>query len=112
MNEPRRRRQRNRGPRGHPRVGWLRATRQALGMSQAQLAARAGLSRATVQKLELAEADRRITLASFERLASALGCELALALRPIGGSLDAVRERAAMAKAEAMLAATAMTDAI
>ncbi len=38
-----------------PRSGWVRAMREALGMSQAQLATRAGISRATVQKLELAE---------------------------------------------------------
>lgn len=89
-----------------PRKGWVRATREALGMSQAQLAARIGVSRATVQKLELAEARRRITLESLDRLAAALGCELAVALLPTGGSLEAVRAKAASEKAEAMLAPT------
>ena len=77
--------------------------RQALGMSQAQLAARAGISRATVQKLELAEGSRRITLDSLDRLATALGCQVAIALVPQGGSLEALREQAANTKAEALL---------
>ena len=92
-------------PRGatSPRSGWVRAMREALGMSQAQLAARAGISRATVQKLELAEGRRRITLDSLDRLAAALGCQVAIALVPHGGSLEGLREQAANAKAEALL---------
>jgi len=92
-------------PRGatSPRSGWVRAMREALGMSQAQLASRAGVSRATVQKLELAEGRRRITLDSLDRLAAALGCQVAIALVPHGGSLEGLREQAANAKAEALL---------
>lgn len=86
-----------------PRSGWVRAMREALGMSQAQLATRAGISRATVQKLELAECQRRITLNSLDRLASALGCQVAVALVPHGGSLDVLREREANTKAEALM---------
>ena len=86
-----------------PRSGWVRAMREALGMSQAQLATRAGISRATVQKLELAEGRRRITLDSLDRLAAALGCQVAIALVPHGGSLEGLREHAANAKAETLL---------
>ena len=89
-----------------PRGGWVRAIRGAIGMSQAQLAARAGVSRATVQKLELAEARRRITLDSLDRLAAALDCHVAVALVPRSGSLDAFREHEASAKAEALLKPT------
>ena len=46
-----------------PRRGWLRAIREALGMTQGQLGARAGISRQSVQDFERAEVDRRITLA-------------------------------------------------
>ena len=88
---------------GRPRVGWIRVTREALGMSQAQLAERAGVSRATVQKLELAETRRRITLASLDRMAAALGCEVAMTLVPVGGSHEVVRVQQAHAKAEATL---------
>ncbi len=94
------------GPNDVPRGGWVRTLREALGMSQAQLAARAGISRATVQKLELAEARRRITLDSLDRLAAALGCHVAIALVPRDGSLEEFREREASAKAEALLKPT------
>lgn len=47
-----------------PRGGWLRAIREALGMTQAQLGARANIIRQSVQDFERAEADRRITLES------------------------------------------------
>jgi len=94
------------GPGERPRSGWVRAIREALGMSQSQLAARAGVSRGTVQKLELAEARRRITLDSLDRLAAALGCRVSVALVPRDGSLDEFREREADAKAEALLKPT------
>ncbi len=87
-----------------PRAGWIREIRTALGLSQSQLAARAGVSRATVQQMERAEARRRITLASLDRLASAMGCTVAVAIVPKGGSLEDVRRRQAMARAEVLLA--------
>ena len=86
-----------------PRAGWVREIRTALGLSQAQLAARAGISRATVQQMERAEAQRRITLGSLDRLSAAMGCQVALAIVPKGGSLEDVRRRQATAKAEAIL---------
>jgi predicted DNA-binding mobile mystery protein A len=88
-----------------PRSGWVwvREIRTALGLSQSQLAARAGVSRATVQQMERAEAQRRITLASLDKLAQAMGCQVALAIVPKGGTLEDVRRRQATAKAEAIL---------
>jgi predicted DNA-binding mobile mystery protein A len=86
-----------------PRAGWVREIRTALGLSQSQLAARAGVSRATVQQMERAEAQRRITLASLDKLAQAMGCQVALAIVPKGGTLEDVRRRQAATKAEAIL---------
>jgi predicted DNA-binding mobile mystery protein A len=86
-----------------PRAGWVREIRTALGLSQSQLAARAGVSRATVQQMERAEAQRRITLASLDKLAQAMGCQVALAIVPKGGTLEDVRRRQAAAKAETIL---------
>lgn len=86
-----------------PRTGWVREIRTALGMSQSQLAARAGVSRATVQQMERAEGRRRITLASLDRLANAMGCQVAVAIVPKGGSLDDLRRRQANARAETLL---------
>ncbi len=85
------------------RSGWVREIRTALGLSQSQLAARAGVSRATVQLMERAEAERRITLASLDKLAQAMGCRVALAVVPMDGSLEDVRRRQALAKAEVIL---------
>ena len=86
-----------------PRAGWVREIRTALGLSQSQLAARAGVSRATVQQMERAEAQRRITLASLDKLALAMDCQVALAIVPRGGTLEDVRRRQAAAKAEVIL---------
>lgn len=86
-----------------PRTGWVREIRTALGISQSQLAARAGVSRATVQQMERAEGRRRITLASLDRLAHAMGCQVAFAIVPKDGSLDDVRRRQAVARAEVLL---------
>lgn len=86
-----------------PRAGWVREIRTALGLSQSQLAKRAGVSRATVQQMERSEAQRRITLASLDKLAAAMDCQVAVAILPKGGTLDDVRRRQATIKAEAIL---------
>jgi len=90
-------------PESVPRSGWVREIRTALGLSQSQLAARAGVSRATVQQMERAEAERRITVASLDKLAAAMDCRVAIAILPKGGSLEDVRRRQALAKAEVIL---------
>ena len=90
-------------PEAAPRAGWVRAIREALGISQSQIAARAGVSRATVQPWARAEARRRITLHSLDRIAAAMGCQVALALVPKGGALDDVRKRQAKIRAVQLL---------
>jgi len=89
-----------------PRGGWLRAIREALGMTQSQLGARTSISRQSVQDFERAEADRRITLESLDKLARAMGCRMVYALVPENGSVDALRERRALALAETLLQPT------
>jgi predicted DNA-binding mobile mystery protein A len=89
-----------------PGGGWVRAIREALGMTQAQLAARLGITRQSLQDLERAEANRRITLDSLDRLAKAMDCRLVYALVPEKGSLDDVRARQAKALADALLKST------
>ena len=75
-------------------------------MTQAQLAARLGISRQSLQGLERAEADRRITLDSLDRLAKAMDCRLVYALVLEKGSLDGVRARKAKALADELLKST------
>jgi predicted DNA-binding mobile mystery protein A len=65
-----------------PSAGWIKAIRQALGMTTAQLGRRIGVSQPRVVELEQAEANRSVTLKSLERAAEALGCRLVYALVP------------------------------
>ena len=89
-----------------PRRGWVRAIREALGMTQAQLGAHAGISRQSVQDMEQAEVDRRITLDSLDRLAQAMGCRVLMSLAPVQGSLEDLRTDRAATLADALLKST------
>lgn len=71
-----------------PRLGWIRAVRDALGMSTRQLASRMGVTQPTVVQLEQSEANGTIQLATLRRAADALDCDLVYALVPRGGSLE------------------------
>ncbi|MCP9774829.1 mobile mystery protein A [Cyanobium sp. WAJ14-Wanaka] len=65
-----------------PPTGWLRAIRQALGMTSPLLAARLEITASGVRKLEQAEAAEAITLGTLRRVAEALDCDLQYALVP------------------------------
>jgi predicted DNA-binding mobile mystery protein A len=65
-----------------PAAGWLRAIRDALGMTSAVLAARLEITSSGVRKLEQAEASDAISLATLRRVAEALDCELQYVLVP------------------------------
>jgi len=65
-----------------PRGGWVRAIREALGMSAAQLAARLHVTRQTIRDLEQSEATGKVTLESLNKLAAALECRVMYALVP------------------------------
>jgi predicted DNA-binding mobile mystery protein A len=77
-----------------PPRGWLRAIREAIGMTAAQLASRLQVSQPRVLAMEKAEQRGAITLATLERAAEALGCTLVYALVPNGSLDELVRERA------------------
>ena len=65
-----------------PNGGWVRAIREALGMTTADLAARLDVAQSTVHRLELSEQSGRIQLDTLARAADALGCDLVYALVP------------------------------
>jgi predicted DNA-binding mobile mystery protein A len=71
-----------------PVKGWVRAIREAIGVSSADLANRMGTSRQLSLQQEKAEAEDRITLKSLRTLASALDCDLVYALVPRAASLE------------------------
>lgn len=91
-----------------PPMGWVRALRDALGLTGAQLARRIGIRPASLSELEKNEATGRITLATLKRAAEALDCELVYALVP-NQSLDAMVAEAAKAAAKKELAASLHT---
>ncbi|MBY8879947.1 helix-turn-helix domain-containing protein [Actinacidiphila acidipaludis] len=62
----------------------IRARRTELGISQAQLAERAGTGQAFVSRVESGKTAP--TLSVLRRLAAALGCDLTLGLTPRAGS--------------------------
>jgi predicted DNA-binding mobile mystery protein A len=70
-------------PRRPPPRGWIRAVRDALGMTAEQLGERmGGITQPSVQRLELSEAKGSIQLSTLRRAAEALDCEVVYALVP------------------------------
>lgn len=94
-----------------PPRGWVKAIREALGMTTAQLAKRLGVSQPRVVGIEQAEAKGAITLDSLERAAHALDCRLVYALVP-RKPLDALIEARAARLAEKRLGSTRHTMAL
>ena len=69
-----------------PAHGWLRAVREALGLSRARVAQKLKVSVPTIQNYEKREKADTITLASMRRMAAAMDCELVVTLVPCNGS--------------------------
>jgi predicted DNA-binding mobile mystery protein A len=77
-----------------PPKGWLRAIRDALGMTTAQLGRRLGVSQPRIVELEQSEVSGGVSLNTLQRAAEALGCRLVYALVPEKPLAETVRERA------------------
>ena len=65
-----------------PRKGWIRAIRDALGMSGRQLGQRMGVSKMWVADMERLEANGATSLKTLRRAAEAMDCVLVYALVP------------------------------
>lgn len=105
-----------------PRLGWVRAIRDALGMPAAQLAARMGVTGASVRALEVNERSGGIRLSSLRRAAEAMNCTLVYAFIPntsledtvmseawriLDAQSDRVRQTMALESQESQLSASA-----
>ena len=77
-----------------PVRGWIKAVREALGMTTAQLAKRVGIKQPTLVAIEQSEAKGSIELATLRRVAEALDCTLVYALVPHKPLEATIRERA------------------
>jgi len=65
-----------------PKKGWIRAIRDALGMSGRQLGRRMGVSKMWVGDMERLEASGATTLKTLRRAAEAMDCVLVYAIVP------------------------------
>jgi predicted DNA-binding mobile mystery protein A len=72
---------------------WVRAVRQATGITGKEIARRMGVSEPELYRLERAEAKSRIELGSLRRAAEALDCEMIYALMPRKGTLAEMAAR-------------------
>ena len=77
-----------------PPRGWLRAIRDALGMSGRQLGKRLGITPQSVAELERSETLATIQLKTLRRAAEALDCTLVYALVPNASLAATVEARA------------------
>lgn len=94
-----------------PPRGWVKAIRDALGMTAAQLAERIGVTRPRVHEIEKSEITGSITLESLERAARALDCKLVYAFVP-RAPLEAMVQERALKLATKRIARTAHTMAL
>jgi predicted DNA-binding mobile mystery protein A len=77
-----------------PPKGWIRAIRDALGMSSNELAQRLDVAQQTVVDWERSEERNTIKLETLQRAADALDCDLVYALVPRAGLEESVRIQA------------------
>jgi predicted DNA-binding mobile mystery protein A len=75
-----------------PSQGWIRAIREAIGVSAGEVGRILGVSRQLPLQFERAEVEDSITLKSLRAVANALDCDLVYALAPRAGSLQALAE--------------------
>lgn len=88
-----------------PSKGWIKAIRNAIGMTAAQLGVRLGISQQSVVSLEENEARDSITLSSLRRAAEGMDCRLVYALVPNKGSLENTIKNQARIRAMELLQA-------
>ena len=92
-----------------PQAGWIRAVRDALGMSTRDMAARLGVTSMAVSKLEASERAGTIGLDTLSRAADALDCDVVYALVPrVPLEQQVHRQAEAVARAELGPVATTM----
>lgn len=83
-----------------PNQGWIRAIRQALGMTAEQLGRRMGITQATLSGMEASEINGSIRLSTLRKAAEAMNCTLVYALVPNTSLEDIVQDQAKKVAAE------------
>jgi predicted DNA-binding mobile mystery protein A len=90
-------------------TGWVKAIRLALGMSMRQLANRLGITKQSIQEMELREKNGSITLNSLREAANALDMELVYGFVPKDGSLENLIDRKARELATRIVSRTSQS---
>ncbi len=78
-----------------PPTGWIKAIRNAIGMSMLQLGNRLCITKQSVQDIERREKDGSITIKALREAARALNMQLIYGFVPKDGSLELLIERKA-----------------
>jgi predicted DNA-binding mobile mystery protein A len=78
-----------------PPTGWIRALRNALGMTLEQLGNRLSVTKQSALDIERREKEGSITLKALRDVASAMDMQLVYGFVPIDGSLEALIDRKA-----------------
>lgn len=77
-----------------PKNGWVKAVREALGLTTAQLGARIGIPASNITILENREVTKKTTIETLEKAAHAMGCKLVYAIVPDTTFDSIIREQA------------------
>jgi len=91
-----------------PPRGWIRAIREAIGMTAVQLGERTGASQSRIARIERGEVGGTLTMTTLRRVAEAMDCTLVYALVPNQPLDEMLRDRA-QAIADRQLARTHQT---
>ena len=83
-----------------PSRGWIRAVRNALGMSGRQLAHRLGLTQQSVARMEKDEIAGALTIKTLRRVAESLDCVLVYGIVPRESLESVVHDRARLIAGE------------
>jgi len=94
-----------------PPKGWVRAIRDALGMTARQLASRLGVSQQSVTRIERDELSGAVTIRTMRRVAERLDCVFVCGLVP-RSSLEATVRKQAEQLASRRLARASQTMAL
>jgi predicted DNA-binding mobile mystery protein A len=77
-----------------PPRGWIKAIREAIGMTAAQLGERTGISQSRIARIERGEVSGTLTMKTLRHVAEAMDCTFVYALVPNRPLDDMLRERA------------------
>ena len=77
-----------------PKNGWIKAVRESLGMTTAQLGERMKIAASNITLLENREINKKTSLETIERAATAMGCRFVYALVPDNSLEEVVRIQA------------------